>query len=69
MSEMLFSGGIAVDYVLVVRGPRWLPLLVLAHISLSMELAHIARTAPLAGPALNAAASRRLLLCTENFLL
>ena len=52
IAEMLFSGGIAVAYVLAARRPRWLPVLVLAHMLLSMELTQLARTAPLAGAAL-----------------
>lgn len=54
IAEMLFSGGIAVAYVLAVRRPRWFPVLVLAHILLSMELARLARTTPLAGASLEA---------------
>ena len=54
IAEMLFSGGIAVAYVLTVRRPRWLPVLVLAHILLWMELTQLARTAPLAGASLAA---------------
>ena len=52
--EMLFGGGIAVAYVVAVRRPRWLPVLILAHILLSMELTRLGRTAPLSGASLAA---------------
>ena len=45
-------GALPLCYVLAARRPRWLPVLVLAHILLSMELTQLARTAPLAGAAL-----------------
>jgi phosphoserine phosphatase RsbU/P len=53
-AEMLFSGAIAVAYVLVVRRPRWLPVLTLLHIGLSMAMTRVLgpRTAPLTGTAL-----------------
>jgi phosphoserine phosphatase RsbU/P len=56
IAEMLFSGGIAVAYVLAVRRPRWLPVLVVAHILLSMEMTRLAgaRTLPLTDAALQA---------------
>ena len=56
LAEMLFSGGIAVAYVLVVRRPRWLPVLVLVHILIALQLTRLAgpRTEPLTGPALEA---------------
>jgi len=52
--EMVFSGAIAVAYVLVARRPRWLPVLVILHIGLSMAMTRFAgpRTAPLTGMAL-----------------
>jgi dienelactone hydrolase len=46
VAEMLFSGGIAVAYVLVVRRPRWLPILVLMHILIAMQLTPLAGHAP-----------------------
>src|SRR5262249_52672810 len=56
IAEMLFSGVVAVAYVLAVRRPRWLPLLVVVHILVSIELRHLAgpHPAPLSGAALQA---------------
>jgi serine phosphatase RsbU (regulator of sigma subunit) len=56
VTDVVFAGGVAVAYVLAARRPRWLPALVVAHIVLSMQFDRIfsARTAPLAGAALQA---------------
>jgi serine phosphatase RsbU (regulator of sigma subunit) len=53
--DMLFSGGIAVAYVLVVRRPRWLPVLVAVHIAIAFLLMRLAGPRiQLTGPALEA---------------
>jgi serine phosphatase RsbU (regulator of sigma subunit) len=56
VTNILFSGGIAVVYVVVARRPQWLPALAVAHIALATQFERIlpARTAPLAGAALQA---------------
>jgi len=56
VANVLFSGGIAVAYVIVARRPQWLPVLVVAHIALTTQFDRMlpARTSPLAGAALEA---------------
>ena len=56
VADILFSGGIAVAYVVVARWPPWLPALVVAHVALTMQFDRMlpARTSPLAGAALQA---------------
>ena len=56
VADMLFSGGIAVAYVVVARWPPWLPALAVVHIALTTQFDRMlpARTSPLAGAALQA---------------
>ena len=54
LAQMLFSGGIAVAYVVAARRPRWIPALVIAHLFITWRFDRLvdSQTTPLAGQAL-----------------
>jgi hypothetical protein len=54
VASMIFNGGIAVAYVVVVRWPIWVPVLFAAHMFVVYQLFGETHTPPLAAEALRA---------------